>query len=61
LGDSLPFANALSPIVFNGFEAVGDMSFLIRGLGLVPMFRHWGMMGVVNDIIAKKYKWGKPS
>ena len=40
LGDSFLLANALPPIVFNGFEAVGNMLFLIRGLSLVPMFGH---------------------
>jgi hypothetical protein len=40
LGDSFPFANILPPIVLDGFEAVGDMSFLIWGLNLDFMFSH---------------------
>ena len=43
-GDCLPFADALSSVIFNGFEAIRDMSSLIRGFGLVldlvPMLRH---------------------
>ena len=39
LGNSFPFADILPPIILNGFEAVGDMSFL-RGLILDFMFGH---------------------
>ena len=54
LGDSLPLGEILPPIILNGFEAVGNMSFLTLGLGLDFMFSHWGTMGVLQTkLIAK--------